>query len=290
MSLYNSNCFIQEKDESRIFQAAMCIAAKSNLDKIVPNDLNLDDLYRRYVELLDSSYAMDRGTYYIGTEFSEKIEKGLKPYHFWAIHEWAMNLIFKYEICHFNALILRDEFSSIMNAQCPIVMRYKLNAHDKESPIRIIAVLGFDGRTVQFCNPMMDDKSDDNRSMGFEEFWEHTDAGGDLHFGMVFSSSDKFFSPDYSLPDEQYHPKFTVPEITPRIESHYANTLKKYAYIKSEAEVLMDAGADKDMVSTTVLNMKDEAIIATMMSEYNKAANDFIHACIYPDHPIYNKE
>lgn len=291
MNLYTDSCFIVESDETRIFQAAMGIAAKSGLDKLVPSGLDINSVHDEMTSILESDECYNYAKDMIGGETYRKInDDGIPPYQFWNLQTWAMNKLFGYEICEYSALILRDDFSNIMNSNCAIVMRYKLEPDNKKSPIRLVTVLGFDGSNVQFCNPMMDNPEDNNRFMNFEEFWEHTDSGGDLHIGIIFSSKNKKFSPEYKLPDYEFHQPYTSSDLSATIKSEKTNATNRSGIVQSESQVLAMSGADCMVISDANTVANDRKIAMLMSSIYDKYANEFIKTCVYPDHPTNSGE
>jgi len=286
MTNYKNGCFIQQTDELLQFETAMAISARTNVDILKPPEVNLDSLESDLISLISSS-GSDYGQNEIGGETSRKItDDNVNPNQFWKIQEWAFNKLYKYEACKYNAMILKDDFINFMNNGCNIVTRYKLDPENDKTPIRIVTVVGFDGSNVQFINPMLDEPEDSNRFMSLDDFWYHTDTGGDLHIGIVFSNTNNKFSPEYKLEDYEYPEElYPLSELDSHIVSEKVATKNKSDFLREESIVLATAGADSMTVSDANMDAEDYKLAMIMSDIYREKAFDYVKMCLYPDHP-----
>ena len=286
MSNYNSSCFIQQTDETKQFETAMAISARSNIDLVKPADVNLDSIESDLSSLISSS-GSDYGQNEVGGETNRKItDDGTPPNQFWKIQEWAFNKLYKYGACTYNALILKDDFINYLNSGCNIVTRYKLEPDNDKSPIRIITVVGYDGSNVQFINPMMDEPDDSNKNMSLEDFWVHTDCGGDLHIGIVFDPANNKFSPEYKIDDYEYpEDLYPVDKLAADIQSEKDKSKQKADFIREESITLATAGADSIVISDANMDADDYKLGMIMSDIYREKAFDYVKSCLYPDHP-----
>lgn len=286
MTNYKNGCFIQQTDELLQFETAMAISARTNVDILKPPEVNLDSLESDLISLISSS-GSDYGQNEIGGETSRKItDDNVNPNQFWKIQEWAFNKLYKYEACKYNAMILKDDFINFMNNGCNIVTRYKLDPENDKTPIRIVTVVGFDGSNVQFINPMLDEPEDSNRFMSLDDFWYHTDTGGDLHIGIVFSNTNNKFSPEYKLEDYEYPEElYPLSELDSHIVSEKVAAKNKSDFLREESIVLATAGADSMTVSDANMDAEDYKLAMIMSDIYREKAFDYVKECLYPDHP-----
>lgn len=286
MTNYKNGCFIQQTDELLQFETAMAISARTNVDILKPPEVNLDSLESDLISLISSS-GSDYGQNEIGGETSRKItDDNINPNQFWKIQEWAFNKLYKYEACKYNAMILKDDFINFMNNGCNIVTRYKLDPENDKTPIRIVTVVGFDGSNVQFMNPMLDEPEDSNRFMSLDDFWYHTDTGGDLHIGIVFSNTNNKFSPEYKLEDYEYPEElYPLSELDSHIVSEKVAAKNKSDFLREESIVLATAGADSMTVSDANMDAEDYKLAMIMSDIYREKSFDYVKECLYPDHP-----
>lgn len=286
MTNYKNGCFIQQTDELLQFETAMAISARTNVDILKPSEVNLDSLESDLISLISSS-GSDYGQNEIGGETSRKItDDNINPNQFWKIQEWAFNKLYKYEACKYNAMILKEDFINFMNAGCNIVTRYKLDPENDKTPIRIVTVVGFDGSNVQFMNPMLDEPEDSNRFMSLDDFWYHTDLGGDLHIGIVFSNINNKFSPEYKLDDYEYPEElYPLDELDSYIVNEKTVAKNKSDFLREESIVLATAGADSLTVSDANMDAEDYKLAMIMSDIYREKAFNYVKECLYPDHP-----
>ena len=286
MTNYKSGCFIQQTDESLQFETAMAISARTDVDILKPSSVNLDSLESDLISLISSS-GSDYGENEIGGETSRKItDDGTNPNQFWKIQEWAFNKLYEYEACKYNAMILKDEFIEYINNGCNIVTRYKLDPEDNKTPIRIVVIVGFDESNVQFMNPMLDSPEDSNRFMSLDDFWYHTDCGGDLHIGIVFSNINNKFSPEYKVEDYEYPDElYPVHSLAEHIISEKPAAKEKCDFLREESIVLATAGGDAITISDANNDAEDYKLAMIMSDIYREKAFPYVKSCLYPDHP-----
>lgn len=292
MSNWNPDCFIYQPDETKLLQTAMGISSRSNLDLAFPSSTSKSSVVDDLTKILESDSALDYALNELGGEISRKIEEdGLPPYSFWKIQEYAFNKLFEYSACEYAPVITKQYFFNNMRNGCNYVMIAVFNkSDDKKDWINsCISVLGYSGSTnlVTLCNPGKEDG--DNIQMNFDEFWDATDSGGSLHYGILFNPKNKKFSRNYFIPNGEYREVFLNKDLPQEINQRYVDTQTISDEIESNSIPYIEAGANSSVVLDANVKSNNDKFNALVCQKINDLAGDLISKFIYRDNPTMGK-
>lgn len=290
MSNWNPTCFIYQPDETKLFQTAMSISARSDLALAKPANFNPNTFESELTNFLNSQDAKNYAIYELGGQISRQIEEENIPcYAFWKIQEYAFNKFIEYEACEYQAFIQQKDFIENLRKDGNYVMLAVFNKFIEKDQSKwinsFVTVLDYDGNSgnVTFCNPRIEDG--DNLQLSLKDFWNYTDAGGGLHCGIYFDPEKIKFSTNYKLNDFEYRDVFNNSDLLSKISSDFENSKITDNDIKSNAIPLSMAGANQNVLldACSMSDSKNSQMLAC--KKIIELAGNFISKNLYRDHP-----